>query len=163
MFARWEDITVREFDFGTKNPLEYTVKLKDATVEQVIHSFADMMCHELVERLTLAEILCVKTKSKVNFARIKKYLDSKLSKINVKDAIEEYQKKRFRSEKQEREFLEAYNIPVLPITDQLIYSYDKINETNMNNEVEREERERLLGWADMMGWTGRRISPKQTL
>ena len=38
-----------------------------------------------------------------------------------------------------------------------------INETNMNNEVEREERERLLGWADMMGWTGRRISPKRTL
>ena len=154
MFARWEDITVREFDFGTKNPLEYTVKLKDATVEQVIHSFADMMCHELVERLTLAEILCVKTKSKVNFARIKKYLDSKLSKINVKDAIEEYQKKRFRSEKQEREFLEAYNVPVLPITEQLIYSYDYGDGWEVLISCENTYKQNEEGvWKDMNGET----------
>ena len=26
-----------------------------------------------------------------------------------------------------------------------------------------EERDSMIGWAEMMGWTGRRISPKQTL
>ena len=83
-----------------------------------------MMCHELIERLPLAEILCVKNKNRVNFAKIKKYWDSKLSKINISDGIEEYQNKRFESGTQEREFLEKYNIPVLPITEKLIYSYD---------------------------------------
>ena len=30
-------------------------------------------------------------------------------------------------------------------------------------EEDREERESMLGWADMMGWTGRKIGLKQTL
>lgn len=162
-------------------------------------------------------------------------MNSKLSKNDVNDAIEEYQNKRFRSGKQERDFLEIYNIPVLPITEKLIYSYDygdgwevliscenaykqdeegawkdmnaetpdvsvdnleeiiarhrpicidkdgielvddvggirgfcemlqTIYEADMDDEEEREERESMLGWADMMGWTGRRISPRQTL
>ena len=38
-----------------------------------------------------------------------------------------------------------------------------IYETDMNDEEEMEERDRIIGWAEMMGWTGRRISPKQTL
>lgn len=236
MFARWEEITVHEFDFrAEKQPEPYKVKLKDATVDQVIHAFADVMCHELIERLPLAEILCVKNHNKVNFAKIRKYLNSKLSKIDVNDAIEEYQNKRFRSGKQERDFLEIYNIPVLPITEKLIYSYDygdgwevliscenaykqdeegvwkglnaetpdvsvdnleeiiarhrpicidkdgielvddvggirgfcemlqTIYEADMDDEEEREERESMIGWADMMGWTGRRSSPRQTL
>lgn len=88
MFARWEEITVHEFDFrAEKQPEPYKVKLKDATVDQVIHAFADVMCHELIERLPLAEILCVKNHNKVNFAKIRKYLNSKLSKIDVNDAI----------------------------------------------------------------------------
>lgn len=236
MFARWEEITVREFDLqAEKQPEPYKVKLKDATVDQVIHAFADVMCHELIERLPLTEILCVKNKNKVSFAEVKKYLDSKLSRIDVNEGIEGYHNKRFGSGRQEREFLETYNIPVLPITEQLIYSYDygdgwkvliscenaykldeegawkdrnaetpdvsvdnleevivkhrpvcidkdgielvddvggiggfcemleTIYETDMNDEEAREERESMLGWADMMGWTGRRISPKQTL
>ena len=153
----------------------------------------------------------------------------------MNEGIDGYQNKRFGSGRQEREFLATYNIPVLPITEQLIYSYDygdgwkvliscentykldeegawkdrnaetpdvsvdnleevivkhrpicidkdgielvddvggiggfcemleTIYETDMNDEEAREERESMLGWADMMGWTGRRISPKQTL
>ena len=32
-----------------------------------------------------------------------------------------------------------------------------------DNEEELEEKYRMLEWADMMGWTGRKINPKQTL
>ena len=38
-----------------------------------------------------------------------------------------------------------------------------ICECDMNNKEKREERENILDWAYMMGWTGRNISPKQTL
>ena len=38
-----------------------------------------------------------------------------------------------------------------------------IYECDMNSEESSEERENILGWADMMGWSGRKISPKQTL
>ena len=38
-----------------------------------------------------------------------------------------------------------------------------IYETDTGIEEDREERESMLGWADMMGWTGRKIGLKQTL
>ena len=38
-----------------------------------------------------------------------------------------------------------------------------IYECDMNNKEALEERENILEWAYMMGWTGRNISPKQTL
>ncbi len=35
MFARWDEITVHEFDFkAKKQPEPYNVKLKDATIDQ---------------------------------------------------------------------------------------------------------------------------------
>ena len=195
----------------------------------MIHAFADVTCHELIERLQVSDILCMKGSNEVNFAEIKKYINARLMKCNVDDVIEEYSRRRFGSVKQKREFLDSYNIPVLPVTEQLIYSYDygdgwkvlitcedvyecneaagwtrkvaadlleevvakhrpvciakdgielvddvggirgfcemlkTIYETDMNDEEEMEERDRIIGWAEMMGWTGRRISPKQTL
>lgn len=232
MLARWDEITVREFDFrAEKQPDPYNVKLKDATIDQVVHAFADVMCHELIERLPVSDVLCMKDSKVDNFAEIKKYIESKIMQCNVDDAIEEYERRRFGSFKQEREFLDSYNIPVLPVTEQLIYSYDygdgwevlitcenvyqcdeagvwteKVDEdknipvdlleeiiakhrpiciekdgielvddvggiggfcsmlkTIYEADIHDEERESMLGWADMMGWTGRRISPKQTL
>ncbi len=236
MFARWDEITVHEFDFRVKKqPEPYNVKLKDATIDQVIHAFADVMCHELIERLPVSDILCMKGSKEVNFAEVKKYINLKVMQCNVNDAIGEYNRRRFGSLKQEREFLDSYNIPVLPVTEQLIYSYDygdgwevlitcedvyncdetgvwtgkdgeegdipvdlleeiiakhrpvciekdgielvddvggirgfcemlkTIYEADIYDEEEMEERDSMLGWAEMMGWTGRRISPKQTL
>lgn len=236
MFARHEEITVHEFIFGAeRQPDPYNVRLAEATIDQVINAFADVMCDELLERLPLSEVLCVKNNSKTDFAEIRKYLDSELIKIDVEDALSEYEMRRFRSEKKEQEFLEDYNIPVLPITEQLIYRYDygdgwkvliscentyKQDETGIwkdingeipeietenlemvtekhrpvcvekdgieliddvggiggfcrmlqtiyevpwNDEEGMEERDSMIGWAEMMGWTGRRISPKQTL
>ncbi len=125
LFERWEEITVHEFELGVqKQPEPYKVKLKDATIDQVMHAFADVMCDELIERLPLAEILCVKNKSEVDFAKIKEYLDAKLAEFDVEDVIEDYENKRFHSRKSKREFLEGYNIPACPITEELIYRYD---------------------------------------
>ena len=236
MFARWDEITVQEYDFrAKKQPEPYNVKLKEATVDQVIHAFADVECYELIERLRLSEVLSLKKSGSVNIANIKKHLKQELSKFETRDAIEEYHSKRFGSFKQEREFLESYNVPVLPITEQLIYSYDygdgwevlitcediyeksdtgtwigangdeagllvdsleeilvkrrpicvdkdgielvddvggidgfcrmlrAIYEADFYDDEAMKEREEMLDWAGMMGWTGRRISPKQTL
>lgn len=236
MFARGEEIAVHEFIFGAeKQHAPYNVKLKEATIDQVAYAFADMMCHELLERLPLAEILCVKGKNKVKFAEIREDLDSELSNLDIHKIIGEYRNTRFQSMKREREFLEKYDLSVHPLTEQLIYRYDygdgwqvligcenaykrdetglwkdingetsdvatdnleevaakyrpvciqkdgielvddvggihgfcemlqTIYECDMNNEENVEAREDILGWANMMGWSGRKISPKQTL
>lgn len=39
----------------------------------------------------------------------------------------------------------------------------EIYECDIHDEEQMSERERTLDWADMMGWTGRNISPKRTL
>ena len=125
MFARWDEITVHEFNFrAKKQPEPYNVKLTEATIDQVIHAFTDVMCDELVERLKLSDVLCLKNGEGVDFSDIKKDVKRKLSNCRIHDAIEEYHSKRFGSFKQEREFLDSYNIPVLPITEQLVYRYD---------------------------------------
>ena len=40
---------------------------------------------------------------------------------------------------------------------------ETIYECDFDDEEAAEERENILGWAHMMGWTGRRIGVKQTL
>lgn len=47
-----------------------------------------------------------------------------MSKIDVFGTIEEYKNRKFGSVKQEKEFLAEYNIPTLPVAEQLRYSYD---------------------------------------
>ena len=57
MFRRWNEITVREFNFSAdEQPELYKVKLKDAAVDQVEHAFADIYCRELIERLPVADL-----------------------------------------------------------------------------------------------------------
>lgn len=236
MFTRWDEITVHEFNFkAEKQPEPYNVKLKEATIDQVMNAFSDIMCYELIERLPVSEVLCTKDKGEVDFAEIKKYIFSKIMNCKVNDAIEEYNSRRFGSLKQEYKYLEGYNIPVLPVTEQLIYSYDygdgwkvlitcediyhldemgvwrgekedvednlvdsldeiiakhrpiciekdgielvddvggiggfcgmlkTIYEADIYDDEDVEERDSMLEWAETMGWTGRRISPKQTL
>lgn len=199
-----------------------------------MHTFADMMCYELIERLPLIEVLCIPGMHKIDYAKIRKNMERELSKIDIDSVIEEYQTKRFDSMKQEQAYLEQYDIPCQPVTKQLCYSYDygdgwevcitceeayteeddawidskgkpqealrevldevitkhcpiciekdgielvddvggiggfcrmlqTIYECDYEDEEQVSEREDMLDWADMMGWTGRRISPKQTL
>lgn len=236
MFSRHDEIIVRDFIFGAeKQPDPYKVKLKDAKVEEVIRSFADVFCHELLERLPLVQILRIPGAQETDFAQVRSYLNNKLSTIDIDEMIEDYEYQRFKSMKQEREYLEQYDISVLPVTDQLQYCYDygdgwevlircdagyqveetgkwieisekpqmvstddlneviakhkpvcvakdgielvddvggiagfcrmlrAIYECDIYDDEELDERDSMLDWAEMMGWTGRRISPKQTL
>lgn len=236
LFSRCEEITVREFDFrAEKQPEPYRVKLKDATVEQVAYAYADGTFDELLERLPLADVLCVKGKTKPNLEQIREYIKDEAVKTDVSTAIKDYRNARFSSMKREQDFLWNYDIPVLPLTDQLIYHYDygdgweirihcenayirdengewngvnsemsdvlsddletvtakhrpiciakdgielvddvggiggfcemlqTIYGCSADNEEELEEKNNMLAWADMMGWTGRKINPKQTL
>lgn len=125
MISRWEEIMVHEFAFRSeKQPEPYKVKLKEATIDQVEHAFADVFCYELLERLPLADLLYVQNCEMVDVKKVREYLESRLKYVDVEDGIEEYQRRNFSSRKQEREFLEKYNMQVLPITDELIYRYD---------------------------------------
>lgn len=181
------------------------------------------------------DVLSIKNKAEADLAEVKKYINAELSKIDVCGAIDEYRNKKFGSVKQEKEFLAEYNIPTLPVTEQLRYSYDygdgwevlitcdnayknneaalwkdmegeeadvsadyleevaakhrpvciekdgielvddvggiggfcgmlrTIYECDMDDQDELDERNSTLEWAEMQGWTGRRIDPKQTL
>ena len=220
MFSRWDEITVREFAWNVKEqPKPYSVKLKDATVKEVTCAFADIFCHELLERLPLASLLYIEENS---IAEAKKYAKRQLNEVCFEEVYEQYENTCFGSIKKQQEFLEKYNIDVLPITHQLNYSYDygdgwevkitcegtyqkdeieqgifeevierhrpvciakdgielvddvggihgfcrmleTIYECDFDDEEVVEEREKMLDWAQMMGWTGRRISVKQTL
>ena len=236
MLARWEEITVHEFDFyAKKQPEPYKVKLREATIDQVMHAFADIVCYELLERVPVSDILYAKNNDKPDFEAVRKYIDSAIHKIDIRNAVNEYQSRRFGSNKQEREYLESCDTFVLPVTEQLIYSYDygdnwkviiscedvyhfektgvwkgrngeaddiltglleetvighrpvcirkdgielvddvggirgfcdmlrTIYEADPDDEEAADERDVMLNWAEMMGWTGRRISPQRTL
>lgn len=236
MLGRWDEITVHEFDFeAEKQPEPYNVKLTEASLDQVMWAFADVICYELVERMPLVEVLRVPGEDKVDFVKVREKIYHELSKIDIDNVIEDYRWERFSSMKKERTYLEQYDIPGRPVTEQLCYKYDygdgwevliscddvytaeekdlwvnasgektdtlaealneviakhrpvciekdgielvddvggidgfcnmlqTIYECDYNDEEQVEERESMLDWADMMGWTGRKISPKQTL
>lgn len=236
MFRRWNEITVREFNFSAdEQPEPYKVKLRDAAVDQVEHAFADVYCRELIERLPVADILYVKDSGKAELSDIREYVKTHTGNSDVDDLEREYNSRRFGSAKQKREYLESMDIPVKPVTDWLIYSYDygdnwkvlitcedtyhseengvwkngkgeiesaldgfledvisdyrpvcirkdgielvddvggiygfcdmlkTIYETDDCDEDAMSERENTLAWAEMMGWTGRKISTGQTL
>ena len=221
MFSRWDEITVHEFVWNAEEqPKPYNVKLKDATIKQVTNAFADIFFYELLERLPLTSLLY--TEQENSIAEAKEHAKRQLKEICFKDIYEQYESTNFKSRKQRREFLEKYNIDVLPVTYQLNYSYDygdgwevkitcdgmlskdeieqsifeeviekhrpvciakdgielvddvggihgfcemleTIYECEFYDEEAVEERESMLAWAQMMGWTGRRIGVKQTL
>lgn len=66
----------------------------------------------------------IKDSTYKNITRVKEDLLSQLDKINVSDMIQEHVNKSFRSMGEEQEILNAYNRPVLPVTDKLLYNYD---------------------------------------
>lgn len=247
MFFRWPVVTVHEFAWPPEKQREpYNVRLDEATVHQVQHAFTDVECHELLERLPLRQVLRVQGAEPVDMDAVKAHVAEWIEKIDLDERWETYEDTRFTSMKKEREFLEACNIPVLPVTDTLRYSYDygddwkvlitaeaeyavdepgawgcvcgepadgaKSAESHVPPELAAlldevadtyrpiciardgielvddvggihgfcdmletiycadfhdkkawEKRMEMLGWADMMGWTGRNISPMQTL
>ena len=235
LYSFREEIMVRKFDIQVKEPVKpYKVKIKEASVDEVIHAFADMTCNVFLERLPLAEVMHVKNKE-INYKDIRKKILSKTAEVDIERIMQEYHNSRFKSLKQRREFFEKYNKSVQPIADELIYSYDygdgwevliqcenvykknevgnwidnegkvvekeieqmeevllkhrpvciakdgielvddvggiygfcnmlqTIYEADIYDEEEKDERDSMISWANMMGWTGRKTSPKQTL
>lgn len=125
MFHRWPQITVREFSWSEeKEP--YDVYLTNATIKQVEHSFSDMWCHEVIERLPLEQILYTPGYQKKDLEEIRKDLLVKLEELEKQDLIGEYYDKRlrFKSKKQEQAFFSKYNVNTYPVTDRLQYRYD---------------------------------------
>ena len=76
------------------------------------------------ERLPLAQVLRVPGKCGEGIAAVKRDLAEKLAGLDVNEGIAQYESGRFRSERKVREYLTQYDIPVMPVTDQLFYRYD---------------------------------------
>ncbi len=123
----YEVITTRKLDVNDYRKIEqYQVNLEDASIEEVCLSELGFMinCKELLERLPLRNILVPKGHDRADWNTIKKYI--KDSTIN-RDPIGEYEKfctTLFPSKKKRHDYLDNLNIDTLPITDELIYSYD---------------------------------------
>lgn len=235
-FSEWDEIIVRRSAEEAKKRQEpYKVKLMEATLEQAKYMFAEMICDELIERLTLIDVLRIPNMQKYDAEKIRDFIDKKASKFDINKAYEQYQNTNFRSWKQVKEYFEQYDFRPLPITDSLRYLYDyrdkwevlircetaykadeqgvwtdtegkarddlaenleevvkehrpiciakdgvelvddvggiaafcqmlnRIYDCDFNDKEAVEERENILAWANMMGWTGRKISPKGTL
>ena len=189
-------------------------------VQEMFSRWEEITDHELLERLPITSLMY--TGQENSIAEAKEHAKNQLNKICFEDIYEQYESTNFKSRKQRREFLEKYNINVLPVTHLLNYSYDygdgwkvkitcdgvlskdeieqsifeeviekhrplciakdgielvddvggihgfcemleTIYECDFYDEEAVEERESMLAWAQMMGWTGRRIGVKQTL
>ena len=189
-------------------------------VQGMFSRWEEITDHELLERLPITSLMY--TGQENSIAEAKQHAKNQLNKICFEDIYEQYESTYFKSRKQRREFLEKYNINVLPVTHLLNYSYDygdgwkvkitcdgvlskdeieqsifeevikkhrplciakdgielvddvggihgfcemleTIYECDFYDEEAVEERESMLNWAQMMGWTGRRIGVKQTL
>lgn len=234
MLDRISEVTVHEYMPGIDiQKAPYKVRIEDASVKQIEHSFVDFFCHELIERLLLAQVLTVGGK-KADIGSVRNGVLSRLEEIDVEHAITEYGHRKF-SDKARREFLDGFDIPVMPIAGELSYRYDygdgwevkitcdalyskgtdgkwhddlgvephvypeeleevvakhkpicvakdgielvddvggpsgfcemlkAIYEYDPDDEEECIEAANMMDWADMMGWTGRRIGVKQTL
>ena len=189
-------------------------------VQGMFSRWEEITDHELLERLPITSLMYTGQENSITEA--KEHAKCQLSEFYFKDIYEQYESAYFKSRKQRREFLEKYNINVLPVTHLLNYSYDygdgwkvkitcdgvfskdeieqgiieeviekhrpvciakdgielvddvggihgfcemleTIYECDFYDEEAVEERESMLNWAQMMGWTGRRIGVKQTL
>ena len=189
-------------------------------VQGMFSRWEEITDHELLERLPITSLMYTGQENSITEA--KEHAKCQLSEFYFKDIYEQYESTYFKSRKQRREFLEKYNINVLPVTHLLNYSYDygdgwkvkitcdgvlskdeieqsifeeviekhrplciakdgielvddvggihgfcemleTIYECDFYDEEAVKERESMLNWAQMMGWTGRRIGVKQTL
>lgn len=125
MFRKWPEITVREFPFEPKKQKDsYRIKLAEASVKEVEMAFTDVLCHELLERLPLSQVLRTPLTEKKDFKEIHEELFAKLSQVDVKRGWDILHTKEFKSVKKEQEFFNQYNTDVYPVTDQLLYRYD---------------------------------------
>lgn len=113
--------TIRVYGEGKEPRI---IELKEATIEQAMRAFIDIVGEELLERLPLSSVIYPEHYDEQNMADIRKNLGVELSKTDITAAIEKYQNSTFANEQQRQEWLEAYNILPEPITKQLIYQYD---------------------------------------
>ncbi len=241
--AHYPKLTVHELKPGTvewKEP--YTVDITKATMDQARHSRLDFLSDELVERLLLVEVLAAQGNEIKDPDTVRKYAAQSLAERNAENAVSSYPGRKFSTRAQEQAYLSRYDIPVLPVTDCLIYKYDfgdgwmvyiycddafyhtekdgwkhtskdscEATEADLNevlithrplclkkdgielvddaggidgfcqmlrtlyepeedeyededeDDDEPSEQEEMWDWANMMGWTGRKISPQKTL
>lgn len=126
MLTRWDEITVRNLDpQAEEQPEPYNVKLSDATMDETLNVFMDMVCYELLERLPLSQVMSLHPTEEQKLSELKENLAAGWNLANTEAAIQKWTAEHsFEFEKEELEFLHAHDIPALPVTDRLCYSYD---------------------------------------
>lgn len=81
-------------------------------------------CKELLERLPLRNILVPKDHDRADWNTIKKYIEDSTVNRNLTEEYEKFCTTLFPSKKKRHDYLDNLGIDTLPITDELIYSYD---------------------------------------
>lgn len=123
MIDRIKEVTVHEYVPGIDiQKAPYKVRIEEASVNQIEQAFVEFFCHELIERLSLAEVLTVGGK-KADIGKVRDEVFGRLEEIDVDRAIAEYEYEKF-SDRARREYLDGFDIPVVPIAGELSYRYD---------------------------------------
>lgn len=151
LLDRLEVMTVHEYQPGIDiQKAPYEMKLKDASVKQVEQSFVDFFCHELIERLPLAQVLTIGEK-KADLGSIRDEIFEKLGEIDIKKATTVYENKKL-SDKARREFLDGYNLSAIPVSGELIYCYDYGDGWEVSIRCDAlYEKDTVGNWSDDMG------------
>jgi len=124
MQKEWPMITVHEFEkIGGRRPKPYDVPLKDAAMHQLNCAFMDGTYDELLERLTLSQIINAPGRAPASDEDLRAFLDS-VSEITIDKEVGKVMKEGFSSQRKMTEFMNNYDPAVLPLTSELQYDYD---------------------------------------
>lgn len=124
-FLDYDEIPLRQFNYKTgKMATLDTIKLKDATIEEVNNAIFGMSNKELLERLALTDVMKVPGEDKVSYEKIREYVNEKTADYYLNAESEKIKKEKITSDRKNREFLRKSNIDPVPFSEKLNYKYD---------------------------------------
>lgn len=124
-FLDYDEIPLRQFNYKTgKMTTLDTIKLKDATIEEVNNAILGMSNKELLERLALTDVMKVPGEDKVSYEKIRDYVNEKTADYYLNAESEKMKKEKITSDRKNREFLRKSNIYPVPFSEKLNYKYD---------------------------------------
>lgn len=102
----------------------YEVDIKKASLEDLKFAFMDFRSNELLERLKVSDVLYGTNDEHKEFHEIREDIYEWYMDINIDDKYEKYKYSYFPSRTKEMRYLEQFNCPVSPVSNELVYYYD---------------------------------------
>lgn len=102
----------------------YEVDIKKASLEELKFTFMDFKSNELLERLKVSDVLYGPDDEHKEFHEIREDIYEWYMDINIDYKYEKYKYAFFPSRTKEMRYLEQFNCPVSPVSNELVYYYD---------------------------------------